>query len=92
MSVSVSKFWVESFQNQFLETFQSFAKRIRLTRVRLIHGDRAPADLDLGDQKSFATRFVVPLAGMGSGLYRIEWRGLSGDGHAVRNAFTFRVQ
>ena len=70
----------------------TFAKRIRLTRVRLIHGDRAPADLDLGDQKSFATRFVVPLAGMGSGLYRIEWRGLSGDGHAVRNAFTFRVQ
>ena len=71
---------------------QTFAKRIRLTRVRLTHGDRAPADLGLGDQKSFATRFVMPLTDKGSGLYRIEWRGLSGDGHAMCNAFTFRVQ
>ena len=70
----------------------TFAKRTRLTRVRLTHGDQAPADLDLGEQKSFATRFVMPLTDMGSGLYRIEWRGLSGDGHAMRNAFTFRVQ
>ena len=70
----------------------TFAKQIRLTRVQLIHSDQAPADLDLGDQKSFATRFVVPLTDMGSGLYRIEWRGLSGDGHAMRNAFSFRVQ
>ena len=41
----------------------TFAKRTRLTRVRLTHGDRAPGDLNLGDQKSFATRFVVPLTG-----------------------------
>ena len=70
----------------------TFVKRIRLTRIQLTHGDQAPEDLDLGDQKSFATRFVVPLTDMGSGLYRIEWRGLSGDGHAMRNSFTFRVQ
>jgi methionine-rich copper-binding protein CopC len=69
-----------------------FAKRTRLTRVRMAHGDNQAVDVDLGDQTSFATRFVVPLTDMGSGLYRIELRGLSSDGHPVRNAFTFRVQ
>ena len=28
----------------------------------------------------------------GQGLYRIEWRGLSIDGHAMRGRFTFRVK
>lgn len=46
----------------------TFAKPIRLTRIRLTHGDQVPADLDLGEQESFATRFVVPLTDMGSGM------------------------
>ena len=70
----------------------TFAKRTRLTRVRMAHGDNQAVDVDLGGQASFATRFVIPLTDMGSGLYRIEWRGLSGDGHPVRNTFTFRVR
>ena len=70
----------------------TFAKRIRLTRVWMTHDDRPPVDLDLGDQRTFATRFVVPVTDMGGGLYRIEWRGLAGDGHAMRGAFTFRVE
>ena len=67
-----------------LQIILTFAKPIRLTRILLTHGDQAPTDLDLGDQKSFATRFVVPLTDMGSGIYRIEWRGLSGDGHTMQ--------
>ena len=70
----------------------TFAKGIRLTRVRLTHDGARAVELDLGDQTEFATRFLVPLADRGSGLYLIEWRGLSHDGHAMRDAFTFRVQ
>lgn len=70
----------------------TFVKRIRLTRLRLSHGDSPAVDIDLGRETSFATRFVVPLPDMGSGLYRIEWRGLSGDGHVMRDAFAFRVR
>ena len=70
----------------------SFARSIRLTRVRMIHDGSREIDLDLGGQTTFATRVVVPLADRGSGLYRIEWRGLSEDGHVMRNAFTFEVQ
>ena len=70
----------------------TFAKRIRLTRVRMTHDDGPATDLDLNGQTAFATRFELQLENMGSGLYRIEWRGLSGDGHTMRSAFTFRVE
>ena len=70
----------------------TFAKPIRLTRVRMTHDARNAIDLDLGEQTAFANRFELPLKDMGSGLYRIEWRGLSGDGHAMRKTFSFRVK
>ena len=70
----------------------TFAKRLRLTRVRMTHGGGPALDLDLGGQKSFRTRFAVPLAGKGRGIYRIEWRGLAADGHVMRGGFSFRVK
>ncbi len=70
----------------------TFARRIRLTRVRMTHDDGNWIDLELGGQKAFATRFELPLENKGSGLYRIEWRGLSGDGHAMHKTFSFRVK
>ena len=70
----------------------TFAKPIRLTRVRMTHDAGNAIDLDLGGQTAFASRFELPLKDMGSGLYRIEWRGLSEDGHAARRTFAFRVQ
>ncbi|MCY3829182.1 MAG: copper resistance protein CopC [Rhodospirillaceae bacterium] len=74
----------------------SFAKRIRLTKVRLRRGDNDAVNLDLSGQKGFATRIAVPVpgagSGSGSGLYRIEWRGLAADGHAMRGSFEFRVK
>ena len=69
-----------------------FARDIRLTRVRMIYADRPAVDLDLDGQKAFATRFLVPLISGGKGRYRIEWRGVAADGHAMRGAFTFRVR
>ena len=70
----------------------TFAKRIRLTRVRMTRDAGDAVDLDLGEQTAFATRFELPLEDRGSGVYRIEWRGLSGDGHAMRKTFSFRVR
>ena len=70
----------------------TFAKRIRLTRVRVARDQDRPVDLDLGDQKAFATRFAVPVADKGRGSFRVEWRGLASDGHAMRGMFTFRVE
>ncbi len=74
----------------------AFANPLRLTGVRLVRGDRPAVDLRPGGGKAFATRFEIPLPGAGGeggrGRYRIEWRGLSADGHAMRGRFAFRVE
>lgn len=73
------------------EIVLEFARKLRLTRVRMTH-DGDAVDLDLGGRKSFATRFAIPLTGADKGAYRIEWRGLAADGHAMRGGFSFRVK
>ncbi len=69
----------------------NFADDIRLTKVDMIHQDVHAVTLDLGDQTSFGRTFRLPLQGMGDGTYRIEWRGLGADGHAMQGEFTFTV-
>ena len=74
------------------EIVLSFSKRLRLTRVRLTREGGPGVDLDLAGRKAFATRFALPAKGGGKGAYRVEWRGLAADGHAMRGAFSFRVK
>ena len=72
------------------EIVLTFSKRLRLTRVRMTpDGGKA---VDLKAAKSFHTRFAIPVKGAGNGAYRVEWRGLAADGHAMRGAFSFRVK
>lgn len=70
----------------------TFGKKIRLTKIEMIHADEHKEQLDLGEQKAFGTEFSVPLIGMGSGVYQIEWRGLGDDGHAMKGDFSFEVK
>ena len=70
----------------------SFERQVRLTRVWVAHAGSSKVDLDLEGQKTFASRFEVPLKDMGSGMYRIEWRGLARDGHVMRDKFTFQIE
>lgn len=69
----------------------NFAKDIRLTRVDMLHQDHPSVRLDLGDQTNFGQVFTLPFEGMGDGAYRIEWRGLGADGHAMQGVFSFTV-
>lgn len=70
----------------------SFERQVRLTRVWVAHAGSSKVDLDLEGQKTFASRFEVPLKDMGSGIYLIEWRGLARDGHVMRDMFTFQIE
>ncbi|WP_095588175.1 copper resistance CopC family protein [Actibacterium ureilyticum] len=70
----------------------NFADDIRLTRVDLTHADQSAVQLDLGAQKAFGRAFTLPLGVDGPGAYRIEWRGLGQDGHAMQGAFSFTVE
>jgi copper resistance protein C len=69
----------------------SFAGEIRLTRVDMIHQDGPAIRLDLSDQTSFTRVFSLPVDGRGKGIYRIKWRGLGKDGHAMQGEFMFTV-
>jgi methionine-rich copper-binding protein CopC len=68
-----------------------FKGKIRLTRLRMNHGDTQSVDLDLTAQSGFISEYVVPMPPQGAGVYVIEWRGLGADGHALKGAFTFTV-
>ena len=70
----------------------NFGAKIRLTKVELTAPDAKPEDMDLSAHKSFETEFELPLTDAGAGLYQIDWRGLSADGHAVQGSFSFQVE
>ena len=70
----------------------TFANGLRLTKVLLSHNDGPEIELDPGSQTGFATRFELAIEDRGSGRYRIEWRGLSDDGHVMKNSLEFRVR
>jgi copper resistance protein C len=69
----------------------NFAADIRLTRVEMFHQNHPSVRLHLGEQTNFDRVFTLPLQGMGEGTYRIEWRGLGEDGHAMQGDFMFTV-
>lgn len=69
----------------------SFGKSIRLTKVEMIYGETAQ-QLGLDGQTSFSKEFSIPFAGKENGIYQINWRGLSKDGHAMKGDFSFEVK
>ena len=74
------------------EVLMGFKGDIRLTRVAITHADTRSMDMDLGNQKTFAQEFVLPMHDMGPGTYEVEWRGLGADGHALNGTFSFTVE
>ncbi|MEM9319030.1 MAG: copper resistance protein CopC [Pseudomonadota bacterium] len=69
-----------------------FDDGIRLTRVELAHPDHGEIELDLSGSDGFATDYSLPMSDLGRGTYRVTWRGLADDGHAMRGAFSFTVE
>lgn len=69
----------------------SFKKDIFLTKVEMSFADQKPVGLSLGSQTNFDKAFAFPLMDLGPGTYRINWRGLGKDGHAMTGNFLFDV-
>lgn len=82
----------EIFAETPAEVSFKFTKDIRLTRVEMTHQDHPIVTLELGGQTSFGRDFSLPVEEMGGGVYRIDWRGLGVDGHAVQGSFSFTVE
>lgn len=74
------------------EVLLDFKGTIRLTRVTMTHAEHDSVDLDLSGNSGFISDYAVPMQPMGSGSYKIDWRGLGADGHALNGTFSFTVE
>lgn len=70
----------------------NFANKIRLTKVTLQRAEQEVIDLDLSNDKGFKNKFSLLNTSKGNGLYKINWRGLSIDGHVMQGKFSFTVE
>lgn len=70
----------------------SFTDKLRLTLVAASHSSGETQTIDLDQYNAFETKFVLPIQSMGEGTYKVEWRGLGIDGHAMQGTFSFEVE
>lgn len=70
-----------------------FAKPARVTKVTLTHtnGDRTHSDRLQLPSKKFITEMALTFEPRGIGDYKVDWRALGEDGHALKGSFGFRV-
>ncbi len=70
----------------------SFDKPMRITLIRLINADGGQHDLQGRDSMAPTTRFRATPGALAPGRYRVEWRGLSNDGHPLEGSFSFEIR
>lgn len=69
-----------------------FDEAATLTRVSLTRTHDGASDEARLDAPRVATdEAILGSPDLGPGLYTVEWRALSGDGHAINGAFSFTV-
>lgn len=74
------------------EVLLGFKGNIRLTRMSMTHDDHNAIKMDISGHVGFIKDYVIPIEGMGLGIYIINWRGLGADGHALNGKFSFMVE
>lgn len=70
----------------------SFTTPVRLTRIALSHAETGTVALPETRSLTPSAYKRVPLPELAPGRYRLEWRGLSEDGHAVQGATRFELR
>lgn len=70
-----------------------FAKAARVTKVTLTHtiGDVSHSDRLELPSKKFITEMALNPEQRGAGTYKLDWRALGEDGHALKGSFSFEV-
>lgn len=84
---------MEVVQTQSKRIELRFAKPARLTKVTLersVDGVTSDERLALPD-KTFSEEFSLSPSLFGRGEYKVNWRALGKDGHALKGAFSYTV-
>lgn len=69
----------------------TFDHPMRITMVRLTDADGNEFEITRSDGAAPVTVFRAAPAALGAGTYTVEWRGLAGDGHAMKGSFAFEI-
>lgn len=69
-----------------------FDDPMRVTTVRLLDAEGAEIPLERGTGLDPSLEFHAEPEPLSPGAYTVEWRGLSGDGHAMEGSFSFEIE
>ncbi len=68
-----------------------FNDPMRLTMVRLLNEDGVEMPMNRETNLEPSKEFQAEPEPLPAGQYRVEWRGLATDGHAMQGSFSFNV-
>ena len=69
----------------------TFDTPIRVTMIRLTGATGGTFELERSDGMEPVTEFRATPPPLPAGVYIVEWRGLSADGHPVKGRFSFEI-
>jgi methionine-rich copper-binding protein CopC len=69
----------------------TFDMPMRVTLLSLIDQDAKEHALTRTDNMQPVSEFVAAPAVLPAGQYKVEWRGLAGDGHPMQGTFSFEI-
>ena len=69
----------------------TFDMPMRVTLLSLTDQDATEHELTRTDNMQPVSEFVAAPAVLPAGQYKVEWRGLAGDGHPMQGTFSFEI-
>ena len=69
----------------------TFDMPMRVTLLSLTDQDAVEHALTRTDNMQAVSEFVAAPAELPAGQYKVEWRGLAGDGHPMQGTFSFEI-
>ena len=70
-----------------------FKSEVKLVKIDLIRVDiKEKIKLDSSLLKNKSNNYSIPMPKLDAGIYRLEWRALSPDGHIIKGKSDFEVK
>jgi copper resistance protein C len=70
----------------------TFDMPMRVTLLSLTDQDAVEHELARSDNMQPVSEFVAAPMVLPAGQYKVEWRGLAGDGHPMQGTFSFEIK
>ena len=74
------------------ELVLNFDKPMRITKLVLTDQSGKDYEVQRTDQMKHVLKLVAQLDPVPNGEYKVDWRGLSEDGHPMKGTFSFTVK